>query len=209
MTMNMDEIVVMLTRYPTPGQAKTRLIEALGPAGAAGMHRLLTERVLAAVNSPSRPAPEIWYTGASRKEMFDWLGDQYRFHRQKEGDLGEKMGDALACHLGRGNMCCLIGADSPGLDNGIIDQAFSSLGRVDVVLGPSYDGGYYLIGAAAGLDTSFVASLFSGVSWGSDTVLAETITRIRRGDKSYHLLPHLHDIDTPEDLRHLHHYRRP
>jgi hypothetical protein len=90
----------------------------------------------------------------------------------------------------------IIGADSPSLPTKYIHQAFAS--NRDVVLGPSVDGGYYLIGMCGN-----VVDLFEGVTWGGNTVLEQTRERLEGSGASLELLPTWYDVDRPEDLKFL------
>jgi len=90
----------------------------------------------------------------------------------------------------------IIGTDCPGVSRHLIHQAFTALGRRDVVLGPALDGGYYLIGLAAPQ-----AALFRGISWSTGTVAAQTGTRAHSLGLSCHLLRPLRDVDTARDAR--------
>ena len=94
------------------------------------------------------------------------------------------------------NKVVIIGSDSPSLPVSYIDKALDS--ERDLVLGPSIDGGYYLI-AMRGK----VFEVFSGVDWGTDKVLYETLQRVKEGSFSFDLLPVWYDVDLPEDLRFL------
>ncbi len=190
-----DRLIIM-TKYPEPGQTKTRLIPALGSQGAANLHRQLglnTVAVGAEFN------PEIRYAGGDETLMRDWLGD-FQFAKQGSGDLGDRMSRAFADGFANDSMsgCCrivMIGTDCPGIDAKLIQTAFATLLTADLVLGPATDGGYYLIGLR-----SFYPQLFKTIIWSTETVLSETLTIANQHKISYELLPMLSDIDRPEDL---------
>jgi hypothetical protein len=99
-----------------------------------------------------------------------------------------------------------MGTDCPDISCAIIEEALSALATNDLVLGPSYDGGYYLIGCSPLLNEDIIPTFFSGISWGGPDVLATTQKKITLAGKTCHLLPTLHDIDTPEDLQYLGYY---
>jgi glycosyltransferase A (GT-A) superfamily protein (DUF2064 family) len=94
----------------------------------------------------------------------------------------------------------LIGSDIPDLPLGSIREAFASLGKKDVVIGPAYDGGYYLIGFK---DKTFCPQVFEGIAWGTQTVFDETMKKLKRLRRAVHILPYQRDIDAVEDLRNL------
>jgi glycosyltransferase A (GT-A) superfamily protein (DUF2064 family) len=94
----------------------------------------------------------------------------------------------------------LIGSDIPDLPMKYIEEAFQSLKRMDAVIGPAYDGGYYLIGFK---DKTFSPQVFEGIAWGTTSVFDETMKKLNRFGRAVHTLPWQRDIDTAEDLRYL------
>ncbi len=92
----------------------------------------------------------------------------------------------------------IVGSDSPTLPDGWLDLAWRWLADVPVVLGPAFDGGYYLIGISRS-----VCDLWSGIDWGSPEVLACTIERLEQSRTPYRLLPMWYDVDRQEDLQRL------
>lgn len=181
--------LLVFTRFPEPGRAKTRLIPALGPEGAAAVHRRLTERTLATLRGTGM-AVEVWVTGAPDAAFHDWLGEDTRVVQQGEGDLGARMGRALAV-----TPAILVGSDIPELAAGHIEAAAGLLAEGHVALGPAEDGGYYLIALPAP-----APFLFDGMAWSTETVLAETVRRLDARGVAHGLLPTLADLDEPRDL---------
>lgn len=193
--------VLVFARYPTPGQAKTRLIPALGPAGAAQLYQHLAERVIAQVRAlPSPVEIALWYSGATAATMQAWLGDDLIFCPQPEGDLGHRLSTAMDWAFAQGYEAALvIGTDCPDLDTVILNQSLEALAAgADLVLGPAQDGGYYLLGL-----TSPQPALFEGIAWSTAAVLAQTLAQAERLHLTPTYLPTLTDMDTPEDLAHL------
>lgn len=193
--------VLVLARYPTPGQAKTRLIPALGPAGAAQLYQRLAEGMIAQVRA-MEPAVDValWYCGASETAMRTWLGDDLRYCLQPEGDLGHRLTIMLDWAFAQGyGRAVVIGTDCPGLDAALLSQSLTALASgADLVLGPAQDGGYYLLGL-----TAPQPALFQGITWSTSAVLAQTVAQAERLHLAPTYLPTLTDIDTPEDLAHL------
>ena len=195
--------LVILTRYPTPGPTKTRLIPALGPEGAAELQRRMTEHTVAQARRLGAAVEvEVRYPGAPAAAMEQWLGGGFPggaavgLWPQGEGDLGDRMGRAVRAALGAGiERVVLIGIDCPDLETTILAQAFAALQTVDVVLGPAIDGGYYLIGLRR-----WVPDLFEAIPWGSDRVLALTLDRAQACAATVQQLVPLPDLDRPEDL---------
>ena len=182
--------VVLFTRYPTPGEAKTRLIPALGAEGAAALHRRLTERTLAAVRASALPH-EVRVTGAESRAFTDWLGPS-RVVAQGDGGLGERLARAAEPYP-----AIFVGADAPDLNAGHLLAAADALrDGARATLGPAEDGGYWLLGLAEP-----VPGIFDAISWGSDAVYAETVARLAAAGIAPAILPTLADCDRPEDLR--------
>ena len=182
-----DPLVALFTKWPTPGAAKTRLIPALGPEGAAALHARLVERTLATVRR-SGLRVELRITGAPAADFVRWLGEDIRAVDQGEGDLGARLVRAPAPLL-------LIGADAPDLSVDHMHRAAAALDDAPAVIGPAADGGYWLLGLARPMP-----HLFTSIEWGTDTVAAETLGRLANDGIAPVVLPTLHDCDRPEDL---------
>jgi rSAM/selenodomain-associated transferase 1 len=178
--------IVLFTRWPTPGQAKTRLIPALGAEGAADLHRRLTERTVATVKAAGLPL-EVRTTGAEPAAFRDWLGEDVAVVDQGEGDLGARLARAAETVP-----VLLLGADIPDVTAALLTQAVTLLAEHELVIGPAEDGGYWLMGLARPMP-----QLFDGVAWGTETVFTETLARAPAPPA---LLPMLADLDRPEDL---------
>lgn len=175
----------LFTRWPEAGKAKTRLIPALGPQGAADLHKRLTERTVATVRAAGL-ALEIRSTGAAPAAFRDWLGVDTVVD-QGEGDLGDRL-----ARTAQTLPVLLLGADIPGLLPRHLTAAAAALTTAPAVIGPAADGGYWLLGLAVPMP-----ELFTDVEWGTDTVLATTLARLPPATPR---LETLSDLDTPEDL---------
>ena len=193
--------LILFARYPAPGQAKTRLIPALGAEGATALHRRLVLRTLRTACKACRIVPadlEVRFDGGTEQAMGHWLGDSARFLPQGAGDLGERMAGAFEESFCSGSSATvIIGSDCPGLSPAVITAAFARLTKTPVVLGPAHDGGYYLIGLSRPMP-----ELFRGIPWGTDRVLADSLAVLQRQCCQPSLLGPLSDIDRPEDLAH-------
>ena len=152
-------VLVLFAKYPVPGFAKTRLIPALGPEGAARVHRHLTQRTVATLLASGAPV-EVRYAGATESAMRDWLGDGVALVEQVEGGLTERLIDAsrAAPHI-------FFGADTPDLGVETVHLAIAALADHDVVIGPAEDGGYYLIGMQVAQP-----GLLTDMPWSTDRV---------------------------------------
>lgn len=191
----MSERIIVYGRVPTPGRVKTRLARAVGDTAAAGVYRLLLEHVLAEARAAG---PAVTLALADPPTPGDaWQppsGVEVEF--QEPGDLGFRMLRTFEKHLSAGaGTVVLVGSDLPGLGAAMLLDAFAALGRAPVVLGPSVDGGYWLVGQRRP-----ARDLFTGVPWSSPGVLQATRRRLRELGVPHEELPPLRDLDTISDL---------
>lgn len=204
------EHILVFTKYPIAGFAKTRLIPSLGPEGAAEVSRKLSERCMQSVRdyvqyipSTSSVSIRIFYTGkdADPVAMERWLGrESYEvFLPQCEGDLGLKMSTAFESSFAAGaTKTIIVGTDIPEMSANVLRTAFAQLEENDVVVGPAVDGGYYLLGMR-----SMYQELFENIQWSTANVLKETKDRAQRSNLVLSELNLLRDIDVPNDLAYL------
>lgn len=196
-TFSRDRLIIF-GRYPVPGKTKTRLIPALGPAGAANLHRELTEKTFftaTTFTTRHKATIQCCFEGGTPQKMHRWLGSIPKLSFQHEGDLGQRMRFALFEALNEGSKrVILLGTDIPGLNAEILAKAFAALQEHDIVLGPSRDGGYWLIGLKQPID------LFQNIDWSTPRVLEQTLAQARQIGLTVCLLEFLSDVDTPEDL---------
>lgn len=196
----------VFARAPVLGQVKSRLAAATGEPAALAAHVRLVEHTLMQVGAPHVGAPrafpglrdlvrELWIAGDSGGALVRHWSARFDFDLQEQcpGDLGERMRHALGATAGRGRTV-LIGSDCPAIDAAYVEAAFEALVEADVVLGPTEDGGYGLIGTWVD-----VPELFEAMPWSTDRVLAETTARCSRLGLRYALLPRIWDVDTASD----------
>jgi len=196
--------LLVFTRYPEPGFAKTRLISALGEEGAADLHRQMTEHLLEEARKLPAIHPvsiRICFDGGDPERIQTWLGSEWGYAPQEGGDLGRRMVHALEEAFREGSdLAVLVGTDVPDLTAPILLQAFEKLENADLVLGPAEDGGYYLIGTRRSVFERAGPQLFSGIAWGTDAVLDQTLAAAEQLDVSWSLTDRLADVDRPEDV---------
>ena len=193
----MTPTVLIFLRAPILGEVKTRLAVDVGEAEALRIYRWLAERQLAAI-PPDWPV-EVHFTPATEKRrVMDWLGGGAgrTFFAQPEGvGLGERLIHATEGAFGRGaEGAFLIGADCFGLDTRVLAEAAAGWEKGDTVLGPARDGGYYLLGIHR-----VNPELFTGISWGSERVAAQTREHLMAAGMDWRELPVLRDVDTLAD----------
>ena len=180
--------LVIFTRYPTPGAAKTRLIPALGAEGAAMLHQRLTARTVAVAVASALPI-ELWVTGGDAAAFREWLGALVVLD-QGEGGLGTRLLAAAAPYP-----VIFIGTDAPDLTVAHLRAAADAVLAGRCVIGAAEDGGYWLLGLPAP-----VPRVFDDIAWSTATVAAETIARLREAGHEPVRLPVLSDLDVPADL---------
>jgi len=193
--------VMVFARAPTPGEAKTRLIPALGAAGAAALHRRLVMHCLRAAGDSRLGLVELWCAPGTGDPFFHECERRFgaSLHPQGEGDLGARMQRAFDSALARARRAILVGSDIPTLSALYLRDADQALRRGDdAVIGPAEDGGYALIGLSR-----CDPELFRGIPWGGSEALAETRRRIAALGWRVTELPALWDVDRPEDLERL------
>jgi rSAM/selenodomain-associated transferase 1 len=188
--------VAILLKAPRVGSVKTRLAAAIGDRQALRLYRVMASRTLAAVREGGFDAT-IWFAPADAgAEMRHWLGEDWDLRPQASGDLGARLAAAeQAVAPGRGWLA--IGGDCPRLDAELLRVAAAVVSRDEIAVGPSADGGFYLIGGR----TPLPAGLFVDMPWSTGAVLAETRARLTSAGVAWRELPTLRDVDTVEDAR--------
>ncbi len=196
---NLPNRLIFFTRYPVPGKTKTRLIPELGKAGAAELQRRLTEitfRTAHRFSSYHNVDVELRFEGGDKNKVRRWLGSDAVLLKQPQGDLGTRMCVSFEDAFQQGcRRVVLMGSDTPGIAVDHLKQAFETLNDHDLVLGPSTDGGYWLVGMKASND------IFSGIPWGSKVVLDQTLRSAKALGLKSALIEPLEDIDTFDDLK--------
>jgi uncharacterized protein len=190
--------LIVFAREPIPHHSKTRLIPAIGANSAATLTDAFLRDALRKARSV-RPSKLVLAAdapgGAKRSEYFRSLARELgaELVDQGEGTLGARMRRALASDAASGAV--LIGTDTPSLPMRLLKRNVDLLRDAPVVLGPSLDGGYYLIGVRGA-----IPDIFRGIRWGSSRVLAQTVARLRRLRVEYRLGPTWYDVDRKDDL---------
>ncbi len=194
-----EDCLIIFTRYPEPGKAKTRLIPVLGAEGAASLHRDMAELTLLQARGLQKLKSltiEVWFVGGNTELMTAWLGEDLIFQVQPEGDLGDRLLSAFQSAFSKGySRIVTIGTDCPALNTAILEQSFTALQNSILTIGPTRDGGYYLIGLQ-----HCIPELFSGIPWSTSTVFQDTLKIAEYLHVTPTILPCLYDVDLPKDL---------
>lgn len=192
----MKRCIALLAKNPEAGQVKTRLQPCCSPEDAAALYAAFlrdSAELLAAARADEKIV--AYAPRAGREALQQLLKDcgDFTYVAQADGDLGARLQAVVQGAVARGAECVVvIGSDSPSLPCEYLDRAFELLEAHQVVLGPSTDGGYYLIGLQR-----TARCPFSHIAWSSGAVLEQTLQQI--GGQSLGLLPPWYDVDTPTE----------
>ena len=191
--------LIVFVKSPETGSIKSRLAAAIGEQKARQLYKRFVQDLLDSLDKGNYCLKIFFYPPDQRQVLVQWLGNSRSYEPQIGDDLGERMKNAFEkCFSDGFEAAILIGSDSPDLPAEIVDEGFVSLKGSDVVIGPSLDGGYYLLGFKA--DT-FLPAAFTGISWGTDGVIKNTREILENNGLSMTVLPAWRDIDTYKDLR--------
>ena len=194
-----DRCLLFFVRNPDGGRVKSRLASTVGKKAALDLYKNFIFDILATIEKRDFALYCCFYPEDALADVKKILGAQYQYLPQQGEDLGARMAHCFHQAFTKGfNRVLLIGSDLPDLPGEIIDEAFAALEDVDSVIGPAFDGGYYMIGFNKG---SFTPEVFSGIEWSTETVLQKTLGILKHHQRTVHLLPQWDDIDTLEDLR--------
>jgi rSAM/selenodomain-associated transferase 1 len=207
------ETLILFTKAPLPGKTKTRLAKERGDDAALRLSTaFLTDTAALCGRWRSRSAEAGSAVDANRRLAFyvdplvedpilvdlAWKAGA-RLELQQGKDLGERLRHAFDAELARGaRAVCAIGSDSPTLPLHLLDHAFRALLWERVIIGPTFDGGYWLVGAQRP-----APNLFDNIPWSTAAVVARTASLLRTQGLAAHLLPFWYDVDEASDLERL------
>ncbi len=186
-------LLLIFTRNPELGKCKTRLAATVGDENALEIYKFLlnhTAKLTAGVNA----AKQVWYSEEIWKEDI-WDHSIFDKRLQNGSDLGIRMGNAFQEGFTKGfERIIVVGSDMYDLNTQDLNKAFEALKTKDVVIGPAEDGGYYFLGMK-----KFNPSIFQNKAWGTETVLADTLSELK--DENVQLFETRNDIDLFEDIK--------
>ena len=202
----MKACLIVFAKNPVPNQVKTRLIPTLSPAQAAALYTaFLTDWCETLAELSDVDLVIAYIPVEAQSDLQALIGDDVIYIPQIGADLGERLTSATQWAAEQGYTKILfVGSDSPTLPISYISQALTLLDSRNTVVGPSTDGGYYLIGFSAAALTTTVPHVFEEIAWSTAEVFQQTVARIHAVKATLGLLPPWYDIDTAEDLAFLH-----
>ena len=188
--------LVIMAKAPKPGMVKTRLIESLPPAAVTALYRCLLEDTLSLSKSLTNVQVAVMCPESDQEELVNLLGVATQVVTQSGEGLAAGLTTVFRHFTATGpNHVIAFNSDSPHLPSAVLDRAFEILATHDVVVGPTDDGGYYLVGAKASHP-----SLFQNDAMGTKSALDRLLTRAKMLELSIGFTEPFYDIDVPYDL---------
>lgn len=196
----MKHCLVIFAKEPEKGKVKTRLKDYLSKIQCLNLYKAFLKDTIDLTKKIQCEIRIIAYDSDNKNPRYlKRIAPHFRFYKQKGKNLGERMHNTFKfAKENKTSKTVIIGSDSPNLPAGFIKKTFRGLDKYDVVLGPSLDGGYYLIGLKRPC-----FGLFKNIKWSSNKVLDNTIRNCRRLKKKMTLLDIWYDVDEPVSLMHL------
>jgi uncharacterized protein len=180
---------------PRLGTVKSRLAAEVGDRHALRLYRILAARTLAAAREAALDVT-VWFAPSDAgPEMRYWLGEDCDFRPQASGDRGVRLATAARAADPRRPWLAIVG-DCPSLDASILREAAAIAVRGEFAIGPTLDGGYYLIGGAPP-----IPDIFTAMPWSTDRLMSETRARLAHVGITWRELTPLRAVDTMEHAR--------
>ncbi len=193
------ETILVFLRAPEKGRVKTRLARDIGEEKALFLYKTFAQKTLSTVEKSGMDHRICFFPEDKQGIVEDWLGLDHTYMPQQGDDLGRRMCNGLSRVFDQGiQKAILVGTDVPDISARHLLAAFDLLSQSKVVIGPSLDGGYWLIGFQR---DGFCPDIFRQIEWGTDSVFSATIEKCKVAGLSPGILPVLQDIDTLEDLQ--------
>ncbi len=192
----MRRALLIVGKAPQAGSAKTRLVPPLSPADAAALYRgFLLDSVALGLGLGWERVSVVHPTG-HQQALMEFLPEPVQLFEQRGGDLVTALASAFEAHLAEGfDRVVLIGSDNPTLPRAPIDNACAALDQFDLSIGPTADGGWYLLGMREPH-----VGVFENVEWSTPRVYAQTLDQAERLGLRVHAVQEWYDVDEPSDL---------
>jgi rSAM/selenodomain-associated transferase 1 len=197
--MALSRCIILFVKYPEKGMVKTRLSAGLGDETTQNLYKCFVSDSIGTLEKKRYIFKIAFYPPGSDEKIISWLGTEHSYITQLGRDIGERMENAFKETFLEGfKEVLVIGTDIPALTPSLIDKALKALKNSDAVIGPCYDGGYYLIGFRKEM---FLSDIFKGIQWSTEGVFKDTMGVFKKKGYKVYVLPKLRDIDRIEDLR--------
>ena len=193
-----ENAIILFLKLPSKGKVKTRLGKDLGPDLVLALYKAFINDILNICSTVSADTLIAYAPDSEAEKEYKTLLSKHTSFMQRGCNLGERMFNAFTDAYSRGyKKCVLIGSDIPGITNNIISEACSMLDKYDIAIGPSADGGYYLIGNTIKSNSD---QYYKDIEWSRPDVYEKTKNRIELPGYSMSRLATLNDIDDIHDL---------
>ena len=197
--MKNTECILFFVKYPEKGRVKTRLAKTIGDEHAAGLYQCFMLDMLATLEATSVMVCVCYTPEYAEQHFRAWLGHHHLYMAQQGNDLGERMNHAFQEAFQKGfERVLIVGSDLPDLPSYHITRAFVQLQTFGSVIGPSGDGGYYLLGFQK---ETFSSEVFQDIVWSHSSVYAETLKKLEQRHLAFFILPSWDDIDNLDELQ--------
>lgn len=181
---------------PAPGDGKTRLVPPLAAPVARDLHRAFVADFFSRISKLKKAPATVFYAGDDATAIQDLIPERCSLARQEGASHSERLENAFRVLLvSEGNVACVVGARSPDLPLVYLKRAYAKLKHRDVVLGPTFDGGCYLIGLQKP-----IPGLLADVAWNEKSALHEALGKVQSMGLSCALLPPWYEVTTMETL---------
>ncbi len=194
-----DNCLIIFIKYPEEGKVKTRLAQTLSNKFAFEFYKSCAEYTLIEASKLLKKKVDIhlfFFSLKSISEITNWIGGEFQLHEQRGENLGERMQHAFKTIFDKDyRKVIIIGTDLPDISENLIADFFSLLDKFDLVIGPSNDGGYYLLGMK-----KFYPQIFRNINWSTSEVLKSTLNILQKNEIKTKIIGELNDIDTESDL---------
>lgn len=193
----MKRCLIVFAKEPAKGEVKTRLSKYLSTGECLNLYKAFIKDTLNIAKRLKCEGRILAFESAKGSPKYlKSVGRRFTFYKQRGKDLGEKMHDAFRhAYRKKYEKVVIIGSDSPTLTSRFINDAFKALDKAEVVLGPSLDGGYYLIGMKKAC-----SAIFKSIRWSSKSVFEDTLKNIKKLKKTATIIKQWYDVDGPKDL---------
>lgn len=193
--MSDQRLLIIFVKNLEKGRVKTRLAKTLGDEKAMQVYKKLLNHTFSVISSVNVDK-QVWYSRFI-PERDRWKTGQFAKKLQQGNDLGERMQTAFRNAFNEGyQKTVIIGSDCAELTAELISDSYQHLDDHDLVIGPSKDGGYYLLGM-----NKFYGQLFDGIPWSTSEVLPLTLQIAEEMDLDIYKLKKLNDVDDEEDWK--------
>jgi rSAM/selenodomain-associated transferase 1 len=192
--MKKKELLIIFAKDPKKGKVKTRLAREIGSEKALSVYLRLLNKTCRIFRKTAYDV-KLYFT-PSKTHLKKVVPKRFELKPQRGNNLGKKMLNAFEKNKNKYGRIVIIGTDCPLVSKSLIKKAFNKLNDNQIVLGPSEDGGYYLVGLS-----KIHRGIFSGITWGTNKVLKQTLNKCKLLNVKPTLLKKLYDIDTASDLK--------